>query len=278
MSGSELCRYCCQACGKWFNDLTNTPLEYSKVSLNRWVYLMRELDKGRSVNQIAPEIEVTYKTALRMAHLVRERLYEQREEPSLSGEVEGDDIHVKAGQQGYKCQHRSARKRGLKQRGRGTYQGDRPLLCLWTERASPRLVLEMVADASQESLFGSAHKHIEPGSRIDTDSWGGYNWLAHCYDHRTVNHSECYVQEGVHCNTAEAEWSIFKPWWATFRGVAKRKIYLYLAQYEFWRNRRDRSGLARLEEMIGFICSFLRLLLSQLILPPRLQLCAISYG
>lgn len=30
------------------------------------------------------------------------------------------------------------------------------------------------------------------------------------------------------CNTAEAEWSIFKPWWVTFRGVSK-KPYRYLA-------------------------------------------------
>lgn len=51
---AHLCRYQCQACGKWFNDLSDTPLEYSKVSLNRWIYLMRELDKGRSVAAIAP--------------------------------------------------------------------------------------------------------------------------------------------------------------------------------------------------------------------------------
>lgn len=273
----HLCRYKCQACGHWFNDLSQTKLEYSKVSLNRWVYLMRELDKARPVSQIAPEIEVTYKTALRMAHLVREGLYENRSEPSLSGEVEGDDIHLKGGQQGYQCHHRPARQRGLKQRGRGTYQGDRPLICLWTQRDSPALVIEMLPDASKHSLFRSASKHISPDSRVDTDSWRGYNWLQYQYDHRTVKHSECYVQDGVHCNTAEAEWSIFKPWWATFRGVAKRHIYLYLAHYEFQRNRRDCSAIERLEELIAFLYRFLSWFLFPAIQSPFIPLRAISY-
>jgi transposase-like protein len=238
---------------------------------------MRELDKGRPVNQIALEIEVTYKTALRMAHVVREGVYEHRSEPPLSGEVEGDDIHVKGGQQGYRCQHRAARQRGLKQRGRGTYEGDRPLICLWTQRGSPALVIEMLSDAGKHSLFRSAAKHIRADSRVDTDSWRGYRWLEYWYDHRTVKHSECYVKDGVHCNTAEAEWSIFKPWWATFRGVAKRYIHRYLAHYEFQRNRRECSAMERLTEMIGLLFRFLfRLLFPSPQPPPRL-LRAISY-
>ena len=253
----HLRRYSCQECGKWFNDLTETPLAYSKVSLNRWMYLMRELDKGQPVSQIAEEIEVSPKTAVRMARIVREALYEQDESPVWSGEVEGDDIHLKAGQQGYRCEHRDARQRGLKQRGRGTYAGDRPLICLGTERGSPDMVIEMVKDASQRSLLRSALRHIDPGSRVDTDRWRGYNILDHCFDHRQVKHAETYVQDGVPCNTAEGEWSVFKPWWATYRGVAKRHIYLYLAQYQFRRNRRHLTIIDRLNQMIGFVYAYL---------------------
>lgn len=277
-----LARYHCLECGKWFNDLSGTPLEYSKVSLDRWFYLMRELDKGQPLTVIAAEIEVSYKTALRMAKIVRQELYAHRpHRPSLSGEVEGDDIHVKGGQQGYPCKHRPARTRALKQRGRGTYRGDRPLICVWVERDTPKMAIEMVPDAGQRTLFRLAYKHIESGSRIDTDSWRGYNLLGQVYDHRTVKHSESYVQDGVHCNTAEAEWSVFRPWWATFRGVAKRYIHLYLAQYEYRRNRREWSALERLEEMIGFLFALLQHGLSQLIrhsIPPvRLHSRAISY-
>jgi hypothetical protein len=60
---------------------------------------MRELDKGRPVAPIAEEIKVPSKTALRMARLVPRLLYLHRLREPLEGEVEGDDIHVKGGQQ-----------------------------------------------------------------------------------------------------------------------------------------------------------------------------------
>jgi transposase-like protein len=221
---------------------------------------MRELDKGRSVRQIGQEIDVTYKTALRMAKVVRESLYKHRDQwrHFLSGEVEGDDVHLKGGQQGRQVASREPRERGLKQRGRGTYAGDRPLICTWVERDGPGTILEMRRNAGKQALFDSAWRHIEPGSRVDTDTWNGYNLLGNVYDHRTVKHSEEYVTEdGAHCNTAEAEWSVFKPWWRRFRGVAKRYLYLYLTQYEFQRTYRERYSMERLEMMLGSIYAFL---------------------
>jgi hypothetical protein len=43
------------------------------------------------------------------------------------------------------------------------------------------------------------------------------------------------TENGMHCNTAETEWSVFKTWWKNFRGVAKRHNYLYLMQYKLQR-------------------------------------------
>lgn len=121
----------------------------------------------------------------------------------------------------------------------------------------------MRRDAGKHALFDSAWRHIERDSRVDTDTWDGYNLLGNAYDHRAVKHSEEYVTEdGVHCNTVEAEWSVFKPWWRRFRGVAKRTIHLYLTQYGFQRTYRDCSSLERLEMMLGFIFAFLERLLS----------------
>jgi transposase-like protein len=257
----HLHRYHCQECGKWFSDVTNTPLAYSKVSMSRWVYLIRELDKGRPVLPLADEMGVTYKTALGMAHVVREVLYEHREQwqPLLEEEVEGDDKHLKGGQQGREVKQREARQRGLKARGRGTYASDRPLVCAWVARAGTATVLELCRDAGQHSLLASAWRHIARGARVDTDSWRGYTLLDEAYDHRSVKHSEEYVTaEGTHCNTAEAEWSVFKPWWQCFRGVAKRYIYLYLTQYEFQRTYRDCSFLERLEMVLGFLAASLQ--------------------
>ena len=126
---------------------------------------------------------------------------------------------------------RAPRSRGLTERGRGTWDGDRPPAVLWVERDGPGRVLELQPDVTQRTLARSATKHVKPGSRIDTDDFSGYRPLAEAYDHRSVDHEETYVtDDDVHCNTAEGEWSIFKPWWRGFRGVAKRHAYRYLSE------------------------------------------------
>jgi hypothetical protein len=48
-----------------------------------------------------------------------------------------------------------------------------------------------------------------------------------------------YARGKVHINTVEAEFSVFRPWNATFRGYSKEKIHLYTAQYNHLRNTRQ---------------------------------------
>lgn len=48
--------YCCRSCGRWFTGTTDTFLEASNVSLSRWVYLIREMDKKRLINDIAKDL------------------------------------------------------------------------------------------------------------------------------------------------------------------------------------------------------------------------------
>lgn len=153
--------------------------------------------------------------------------------------------------------HRDSRKpreRGLSERGRGSWAGDRPPAVLWVERGGSGRVLELQADVTNRTLLRSAIRHVEPGSRIDTDDFSSYRLLAEIYDHRSVDHEETYVsEEDVHCNTAEGEWSIFKPWWRGFRGVAKRHAYRYLSEYSFRRSHRKESRQKRLRRMVALL-------------------------
>jgi len=262
----HLHRYCCEACSKWFIDTTGTFLEGSNAGLRRWVYFAREMDKGRASGPIGEEIGVTRKTARRMARACRQALHAQREVhgqregwlPKLAGEIEADDVHVKGGQQGRELGgqegSRMARTRDLSERGRGTYAGDRPLVVSWVERGGDGRVFELRRSAVKKSLLSSALSHVEKGSEVDTDTWGGYQLLGEVYQHRSVKHSEEYVsEEGAHCNTAESEWSIFKPWWRRFRGIAKRYLHLYLSHHSFRRTYRGQSRIERTRAMIGFL-------------------------
>ena len=43
----------------------------------------------------------------------------------------------------------------------------------------------------------------------------------------------------------EGEFSVFRPWSATFRGYSKENLHLYTAQYNFIRNNRHRDRVER---------------------------------
>jgi transposase-like protein len=81
---------------------------------------------------------------------------------------------------------------------------------------------------------------LERGSDIYTDDYSIYQFLAEAgYHHHTVNHSAGeYAQCQVHCNTAEGIWSLLRPYLATFRGVSKAYLPLYVAAFEFRYNHR----------------------------------------
>ena len=101
---------------------------------------------------------------------------------------------------------------------------------LWLARR-PGTSAGVQSDVTQRTLLRSAIRHVEPGSQVDTDDFGGYRLLKEVYDHRSVDREDAYASdEGTHCNTAEGEGSIFKPWWRGFRSVAKRQAYRYLSE------------------------------------------------
>lgn len=280
---SSLRRYQCRECRRWFNDRSGTFLESSKVRLPVWVYVLREMDKERSINSIAKDLSHTYKTVHRVATTMREAIYQRREEwhEVLTGKVEADDVHLTLGQQGRTLRSdetrsdetnhetnqsegsepelkgsREPRERGLSERGRGSWSGDRPPAVLWVERGGSGRVLELQPDVRKRTLVRSALRNVELGSRIDTDDFSSYRLLEAVYDHRSVDHEETYVsEEGIHCNTAEGEWSIFKPWWRGFRGVAKRHAYQYLSEYSFRRSHRSDSRQKRLRRMVALLKS-----------------------
>src|SRR5437764_11026051 len=85
----------CQACGKHLAPTAGTIFHKSSTSLHLWfyaMYLMASTRCGISAKQLEREFGVTYKTAWRIANLIRHHLMTQDDEP-LSGEVEVDETH-----------------------------------------------------------------------------------------------------------------------------------------------------------------------------------------
>jgi transposase-like protein len=70
----------CVDCRKQFTVTVGTPFERSKVSLSKWLmaaYLLCSSRKGISARRLHRTLGVTYKTAWRMAHRIREAMLQQ---------------------------------------------------------------------------------------------------------------------------------------------------------------------------------------------------------
>jgi len=95
--------------------------------------------------------------------------------------------------------------------------------------------IQLVDDRSAQTLIPVIQKFIIPGTTIFSDQWSAYRQLQNLgYDHKTVNHSENFVdpQTGTCTNAIEAYWS-----------RVKRNVRLH------WLSRRDQLPL-RIDEFL----------------------------
>src|SRR5437016_4961917 len=79
----------CTACGLHLHPTAGTIFHKSSTSLHLWfyaMYLMTSTRCGISAKQLERELGVTYKTAWRMAHLIRTKLMTQDAEPFPAGQ------------------------------------------------------------------------------------------------------------------------------------------------------------------------------------------------
>src|SRR6476660_7708481 len=86
----------CTACGHHIHPTAGTIFHKSSTALHLWfyaLYIMASTRCGVSAKQLERELGVTYKTAWRMFHLIRNQLMAQDDTP-LSGEVEADEMFV----------------------------------------------------------------------------------------------------------------------------------------------------------------------------------------
>ncbi len=180
----------------------------------------------------------------------------------LFGEVESDEVYVRAGHKGIpeavKKEGRQGRRRALRgKRGRGTPATEKPPVFGMIQRTG-ELLIRMMENVRQTSVQPIIPAAVEPGTRICTDEYAIYSRLKEwgCR-HKTVNHGigeYARDEDGdgfceVHVNTIEGVWSLLRSWLRPHRGISQEKLPLYLAFSEFLHNVRKR-GKAVLHSLI----------------------------
>jgi transposase-like protein len=228
----------CTACGHHLHPTAGTIFHKSSTSLHLWfyaMYLMTSTRCGISAKQLERELGVTYKTAWRMADLIRNRLMTQDAGPFEGNEpVEIDETYV-GGKYRYP--------------GRGRHYTGRSIVhkapVLGMVQRKGRVVAMTVKNANRANIFPHVTERVLPASTVYTDEYPVYNTLAKQgpYEHHRIPHAErIYVAGDVHTNTIEGFWSLVKRGLdGVFHSVSKRKLQGYLNEYAWRYNQRLES-------------------------------------
>ncbi len=227
----------CGHCRKQFTVRVKTLFESSHIPLHKWfqaVHLMCSSKKGISAHQLHRTLEITYKSAWFMAHRIREAMRTGGLAP-IGGHgkpVEIDETFI--GKKDGAVKHPNARGYAHKQ-----------AVFALVERGGEVRTFH-IDKANVENIKPIVDANIRKESALMTDEAAYYGPIgAEFKYHLTVNHSAGeYVRGGVHTNTLEGYFSIFKRGMkGVYQHCSEKHLHRYLAEFDFRYNNRIAKGV-----------------------------------
>jgi transposase-like protein len=212
------------------------------------VLILHDFVAGRPTREITTELELDYGTVLDWRHTFQEAALHQRITAALADEHgEADETYVNAGQPGEEQDDDAdpPRERANKARGRGTAENDRPPIIGAVGRESGNLRLEVVSDATGETVSSFLSEMTSEDILLYTDGHRAYQALADTgREHLTVKHSDHeFARDAdgdgineVHDNTIEGIWTGLKNFLRPFRGLHQKFLPQYVAMFEWLYN------------------------------------------
>jgi len=229
----------CTHCGQHVHPTAGTIFHKSSTSLHLWfyaMYLMTSTRCGISAKQLERELGVTYKTAWRMAHLIRNQLMAQ-DDAVMSGKVEADETYIggrrRIGQGG--------------KTGRPNPRTSHYVPVLGIVQRKGHVYATKVPDVAIKTVMPHIERRVLPASTVYTDEYQSYNPLASKgYHHRRIQHTQkIYVSGDIHTNTIEGFWSLVKRGLGgVYHSVSAKYLDGYLNEYA-WRYNHREDGKAQ---------------------------------
>jgi len=156
----------CKGCGAQTSVTAGTVMHGTRQPLRLWfwaAYLVATHHPGISAVQLQRQLGIRrHATAWMMLHKLRQAMVAPEREP-LKREIEADEFFLG----GYEEGLRGGRRRG-----------DKALVAVAVEvrgRGSGRLRLQVLRDASGDSLGAFVQTTTATGAIVHTDGWSGYN-------------------------------------------------------------------------------------------------------
>ncbi len=219
----------CEHCGYQVYPTADTPFENTRTRLTDWFFVMFLFTSSRNgvaAKEVQRQIGVTYKTAWRMCHKIREHM----------GRVDGDRPLGGAGQKAPVVEIDEAFLGGHDRAG----HDDKAVVLGMVERDGD-LVTRQIAGRHTNQILPQVKRWVVEGSRVMTDDATVYRGLDILgFGHESVNHSAYeYVRGDAHTNTIESFWAMLKRGVnGTYIHVSKKHLPKYLAEFEYRHNLR----------------------------------------
>lgn len=229
--------WACAHCGDNLYPTAGTVFEDTRTPLQLWfyaIYLFVTTRHGVSGKELQRQLGVTYKTAWRMGHKIRELMERSDIQGMLAGHVEADEAYIGGKRPG--------------KRGRGA-EGKTIVLGLKAREGAMQTVV--IPNVRKKTLRSIVNERAAKGATVSTDELMSYGLLAgDGYKHGLVKHSEkdwahydYRLRDTVSTNGVENFWRLFKnAVRSTHTSISQKHMPKYLAEFTFRANHRDQGN------------------------------------
>ena len=233
----------CKRCGHQTSVTAGTVMHKTRTPLTLWfwaAYLVATHTPGISAVQLQRQLAISrYETAWLILQKLRRAMVAPEREP-LTGEVEVDETLVGGRREGRHVARR---------------HGEKALVGVIVEVRGPgsgRLRLDVLPDASGDTLTPWVKALVASGAIVHTDGWNGYKPLAGAgYDHRPRLQRRDRPDSQKLLPRAHRASANLKTWLqGTHRGVSPEHLQVYLDEFVFRHNRR-RTPMAAFQTLLG---------------------------
>lgn len=252
-------RYLCHGCGRRFNDLTGTPLVYSKKQ-DLWGKMARCMVEGRSVRKTAETLGVHVATAFAWRHKLL-AAHRKLEKSPLTGIVETDEmylLHSMKGSRRVADTGRKSRRRG----GVATKRGlSREQVCLVVAQDRHQQSLAEISGTGMPSVADirqALSQMVRKEAILCTD--GAQPYRKYCQEaemqHVPVDGKKRLKGSLYHLNNVNNWHKRFRDWHnVDLRGVATKYLLNYTTWFIFLDQTRKMTQVPAARQMLVAACS-----------------------
>jgi len=269
-------RFKCYNCNKSSFVTVNTSLHSTNMDLKKWMYafsIVTDAKKGLSALQLQRNLNISYPTALKMYHKMRDLMSMENNTITLDGIVEMDETYVggkprkwnngttEIPKQGVSIPELDERIKELKEagvnfkrkkgnpaksavnpkRGRGTMK----IPVLGIVERNGDVVAEVSKHVSTKEIKAMVQKYVDTDDTVlITDEYKGYNKINTIIEHVKVDHQKLYSYKGVNTNSIESFWAIIKRQIiGQHHQVSLKHLPKYVAEAVFKYNNRNEDDM-----------------------------------